>query len=77
MTSVSPGSVLQIMPYLIVHFAVTAALVILTVEGLTAAKFKPLIFSVLGFALPSIANIWIIMIFMTSACCLHNCLMKS
>jgi hypothetical protein len=37
-------------------------LVTWTVVGLTAAKFKPLKLSMLGFALSNVANIWIIMI---------------
>jgi hypothetical protein len=59
--SVSPGFVKQIMPYL-TQPMLWRQLVTWTVVGLTAAKFKPLILFVLGFALSYIANIWINMI---------------
>jgi hypothetical protein len=41
---------------------------------LTAAKLKPLVFSVSGFALSNVSLSWISM---TSACCLHSFVMKS
>jgi hypothetical protein len=50
-------------------FCYNMSLITLTVVCLTAAKFKPLIFSMSGFALSNIANIFIVMIY---ACCLHN-----
>jgi hypothetical protein len=41
----------------------------------TTGKFKPLIFSVSGFALSYAANISFSLFWMTSACCLHNFVM--
>jgi hypothetical protein len=59
--SVSPGSVQQIMPYL-GSFRYSGILVTWTVVYLTAAKFKPLVFSVTGFAFSNGTNVFIIMI---------------
>jgi hypothetical protein len=60
--SVSPGSVQQIMP-ISSSFRYNSSLVIRTVICLTAAKFKPLIFSMAGFALSNIANMFVAMIY--------------
>jgi hypothetical protein len=59
--SVSTSSVQQILPHLL---QLTLQEQSRHVNGLrlTTAKFKTLIFSVLGFALPCIADIWIFMI---------------
>jgi hypothetical protein len=42
------------------------------VVSLTATKLKSLMFSVSDFALFYAANMFILMILMTSVCCLHN-----
>jgi hypothetical protein len=60
--SFSPGSVQQIMPYLLVAYSTTAVLDTWAVVHMTAAKFKPLIFSVWGLALSNVTNIFIFMI---------------
>jgi hypothetical protein len=52
--SLSPGSVQQIMPQLLVAFATMAVLDTWTVVHTTAAKFKPLVFPVSGFALSNV-----------------------
>jgi hypothetical protein len=64
--SVSPGSVQQIMPYF-GSLCYNGSLDTWTVVCLTAAKFKPLIFSVTGFALSNIANIFVNMILSTES----------
>jgi hypothetical protein len=52
--SVSPGSVQQIIASSIRY---NGSLVTWTVVCLTAAKFKPFVFPVSGYALPSVPNI--------------------
>jgi hypothetical protein len=59
--SVSPGVVQQIMPILLT-LSYNGNLVTWTVVRFTAAKFKPLIFSMLGFALSYETNILVFMI---------------
>jgi hypothetical protein len=58
--SVSPGSVQQIMPSSSLRY--NGSLATRTVVCLTAAKIKPLLFSVSGFTLSNIADICIFMI---------------
>jgi hypothetical protein len=53
------------------------SLVTWTVVRFTAAKFKPLIFSVSGFAFSNIVNIFILWFCMTSACWLHNFVIRT
>jgi hypothetical protein len=60
-SSVSPGFVEQIMPILRI-LCYNGSLITWTVVSLTAAKFKPLIFSMSGFALFYTANMFILMI---------------
>jgi hypothetical protein len=59
-SSVSPGFAKQIMPILLIYY--NGSLVTGTVVSSTAAKFKPLIFSVSGFALAYTVNMFILMI---------------
>jgi hypothetical protein len=60
-SSVSPGFAVQIM-YILFSLRYKGSLVKWTVINLTATKFKPLIFSVSGFALSYAANMFILMI---------------
>jgi len=57
-TPISPGNVQQIMPTLCTY----GSLDTWTIVCLTATKFEPFIFSVLGFAFAYVSNIHIIMI---------------
>jgi hypothetical protein len=57
----STGSAEQIMPILRI-LCYNGSLVTRTVASLTTAKFKPLIFSVSGFALSYTVNVFILMI---------------
>jgi hypothetical protein len=57
-SSVSPGLAKQIKPILSI-LCYNGSLVTLTVVSLTTAKFKPLIFSVFGFALSYAVNVFI------------------
>jgi hypothetical protein len=53
--------------------SISESSVIWTIVSLTDAKFKPLIFPMLGFALPYIVNVWIIMIlYFKAEARLHN-----
>jgi hypothetical protein len=60
-SSVSPGFAKQIMPILCI-LCYNGSLVTWMAVSLTTARFKPLIFSVSGFALPYTANMYILMI---------------
>jgi hypothetical protein len=61
MSSVSPGFGKQIMSILLI-LCYNSSLVAWTVVRLTAAKFKPVMFSVSGFVLSYAADIVILMI---------------
>jgi len=73
---VSPGPVQRILLYLPRHF-LQRQLDIWTAVRLTVAKFKPLIFPMLGFALSNVANIFIVIISYTSAFCLYNYVIRT
>jgi len=72
----SPGPVQRILLYLPRNF-LQRQLDIWTAVRLTVAKFKPLIFPMLGFALSNVANIFIVIISYTSAFCLYNFVIRT
>jgi hypothetical protein len=67
---VNPGFAKQIMPILLIS-CYNRSLITWTAVSLTTAKFKPVVFSVSGFALSYATNMFL-WFCMTSACCLYS-----